>query len=211
MDVIFVSQVIIALEASVAILIIVSLVYIYYRFMARESKKRELANKQNELEKRLEKMSHDEKEIWTDIQQRISNAEKFLGYAPTRLGLHDMSHYTPQQLEEMLFTFTRKQREKWSEWQVQLAKEETEASKGEAEASLQTKFGQIHSELACPFCCAKGKVRLKRVQNGKGVAGGKVATAVITGGVSLLAGARLSTSEDVTHANCGNCGNSWDL
>jgi hypothetical protein len=210
-DVILVSQVIIALEASVAIFIIGFLAYLYYRFIKKESKKKELIKKQKELETMLGKMSPDEREIWTDVQQRISNAEKFLGHPPTRMGQHDINEYSPRQLEEILSTYTRKQREKWSDWQLQIAKAEAVAKQESTEATFQIKFGQIHPELACPFCCEKGKVRLKSIQHEKGIVTSKVATAVIAGGVSLLTGARLSASEETQHAHCGNCGNSWDL
>jgi hypothetical protein len=211
LDVIVVSQVIILLETIIAALIIGFVAYFYFVFVTKEGKKKELAILQKELDEKLAKMSDDEVDIWKDIQERIANAEKILGHPATRAGEYDMNHYDIQQLEDRLATKTRKQREKWSDWQVQIAKEETRQREEKTEATLQAKYGKIHPDLSCPLCCEKGKVRLRSVQHLKGIDGGKVATAVITGGVSLLAGSRLSVSEEITHAICANCNNSWDF
>ncbi len=205
MDVIIVSQVIIVLEAMIVTFIVGFVAFV----ILKATRKNKLADRQKKQEEKFARMNFQEREVWTDIQERISNAEKLLGHPPTRAGQSDMNQYDPQQIEGWLTTMSLKQRKEWSEWQVRLAKAETQEQEEKNQAALIAKFGQIQPEISCPHCCAKGKVRTKSIQQDKGINGGKVATAVITGGVSLLMGVGSSKSENNTQAKCGNCNNTW--
>lgn len=64
------------------------------------------------------------------------------------------------------------------------------------------------AQLVCPHCQTRGRVATRRVRLKKGVSGGKVVGAFLTSGLSLLA-VGLSRKEDVTEAECSNCGSVW--
>lgn len=68
--------------------------------------------------------------------------------------------------------------------------------------------GPFNSELVCPHCQTKGKVRTQKEVRKAGVSGGKATGALLTGGVSLLA-TGLSRKEIGTKAFCGNCKSIW--
>ena len=60
----------------------------------------------------------------------------------------------------------------------------------------------------CPHCNEKGSVHTKKVNNKKGISGGKATAAVLTGGTSVLA-TGLSRKEKQTEAHCTNCNITW--
>ena len=68
--------------------------------------------------------------------------------------------------------------------------------------------GERNSQLICPHCQEKGKIRTKSVVQKKGVSGGKATAALLTGGASLLV-AGLSRKENATAAHCDNCNCDW--
>lgn len=70
--------------------------------------------------------------------------------------------------------------------------------------------GDVHPEVVCPQCGAKGAVRMRQYKAKKGVSGGKATAAVLTGGVSLFA-TGLSRKEQITEAHCGNCSTTWSV
>lgn len=67
---------------------------------------------------------------------------------------------------------------------------------------------QVNPQLVCPHCQVKGQVRTTRVIVKTGISGGKLTAAVLTGGLSLLAGG-LSRKESRTHMTCLNCSTRW--
>lgn len=75
---------------------------------------------------------------------------------------------------------------------------------------LSEQYGSTNSELFCPHCQTKGKVRAKGIKKKTGISGGKATAAVLTGGVSLLA-TGLSKKEDFTECHCDNCGSTWSF
>ena len=77
-----------------------------------------------------------------------------------------------------------------------------------AEANQIIEYGVINTEMMCPHCQTKGKIRTKHINHKKGVSGGKATAAVLTGGLSLIA-VGLSRKEEVTQAHCDNCKNTW--
>ena len=83
-------------------------------------------------------------------------------------------------------------------------KEKEEASRREFERLT----GHMDSKIVCPHCHEKGSVHTERVKLKRGISGGKVTAALLTGGLSML-GAGLSRKEDVTEARCSNCGSVW--
>ena len=68
--------------------------------------------------------------------------------------------------------------------------------------------GELNSQMICPHCQSRGRVRTKRVTQKKGISGGKATAAVLTGGVSMLA-TGLSRKEAMTEAHCDKCGSTW--
>ena len=64
------------------------------------------------------------------------------------------------------------------------------------------------AQIICPQCQVKGHVTTFKVTLKKGVSGGKVTGAILTGGLSLLA-TGLSRNEAATEAKCTNCGSVW--
>lgn len=70
--------------------------------------------------------------------------------------------------------------------------------------------GDLRSQVVCPHCMERGRVRCKEIKNKKGISGGKATGAILTGGVSMLA-TGLSRKEAATQAYCENCKSSWQF
>jgi hypothetical protein len=70
------------------------------------------------------------------------------------------------------------------------------------------KFGRLNAAMICPHCDSKGRVQTKRVNQKKGMSGGKATAALLTGGASLFV-AGLSRKEKATQARCKACKNVW--
>lgn len=66
----------------------------------------------------------------------------------------------------------------------------------------------IKQEMISPHWGQKSCVRAGLAKRTVGISGGKVTTALLTGGLSIL-GTGLSQKEWVTKAECDNCGCSW--
>jgi DNA-directed RNA polymerase subunit RPC12/RpoP len=63
-------------------------------------------------------------------------------------------------------------------------------------------------KIRCPQCRKRKHVTTAQVMKKKGVSGGKATGAILTGGLSLfLTG--LSREEEMTRAECSNCGSVW--
>lgn len=63
-------------------------------------------------------------------------------------------------------------------------------------------------QIVCQHCQTKGFVTTKKLRQKQGISGGKATAAVLTGGVSVVA-TGLSRHEQVTKAECSNCGAEW--
>ena len=70
--------------------------------------------------------------------------------------------------------------------------------------------GAPNAEIVCPHCHVKGQVHTRAVERKKGVSGGKAVSAILTGGLSMLA-VGLSRKQRETEAWCGNCKSVWTL
>lgn len=68
--------------------------------------------------------------------------------------------------------------------------------------------GEINSQLICPHCQTRGKVRSKPIEKKAGISGGKATAALFTGGISMLA-TGLSRKETLTQSRCDNCSSTW--
>jgi DNA-directed RNA polymerase subunit RPC12/RpoP len=68
--------------------------------------------------------------------------------------------------------------------------------------------GGRDAQIVCPHCQSRGNVATRQVKLKRGVSGGKATTALLTGGLSLLA-VGLSKKERATEAKCSNCGSLW--
>ena len=68
----------------------------------------------------------------------------------------------------------------------------------------------LKAQMVCPHCSERGSVRTERVRVKSGISGGKATGALMTGGLSLLA-TGLSRKQEVTVADCTNCGASWSF
>jgi hypothetical protein len=88
------------------------------------------------------------------------------------------------------------------------AYEKRMAIEREAEQSARWVHGPVNSQLICPHCQTKGKVRTKEIERKAGVSGGKATAAILTGGLSMLA-TGLSRKEQLTQAYCCNCRSIW--
>ena len=66
----------------------------------------------------------------------------------------------------------------------------------------------VNPEIMCPHCQTKGQVITMDLETKKGISGGKVTGAILTGGWSILA-TGLSRKEQNTHARCLNCNVKW--
>jgi len=75
-------------------------------------------------------------------------------------------------------------------------------------AARDVQHGRVSSQIICPQCQSRGKVRTKSVTKKKGISGGKATAALLTAGTSLLA-TGLSRKERTTEAHCDNCGSTW--
>jgi hypothetical protein len=69
-------------------------------------------------------------------------------------------------------------------------------------------YGVLNPKLVCPHCQTAGNVRAKTVKLKKGISGGKVTGAILTGGLSMLA-TGLSRKKTATQAHCDNSGSTW--
>jgi len=78
------------------------------------------------------------------------------------------------------------------------------------ERNAKLAHGELRSQMICPHCQERGKVRCKAVKNKKGISGGKATGAILTGGVSMLA-TGLSRKEAATEAYCGHCQSTWQF
>ena len=76
------------------------------------------------------------------------------------------------------------------------------------ELALLERLGSKNQKIVCPHCQKAGFVRTKIIMQDKGIHGSKVAAAVITGGITVLAGG-LSRKEQMTKAHCENCNSDW--
>lgn len=63
-------------------------------------------------------------------------------------------------------------------------------------------------QIVCQHCQTKGFVSVEKLRQKQGISGGKATAAVLTGGLSVVA-TGLSRHEQVTKANCSNCGTQW--
>lgn len=79
---------------------------------------------------------------------------------------------------------------------------------GSEDDNEQLSYGYRNPSMHCPHCNTVGQVRTKRIQQKKGISGGKATAAVLTGGVSVIA-TGLSRKEATTQAFCSNCKNLW--
>lgn len=78
--------------------------------------------------------------------------------------------------------------------------------KGSGEVSpQQSAKSAMEKNMICPNCQTKGSVTTKKVKQKVGVSGGKATAALLTCGISLL-GTGLSRKQEMTQANCSNCG-----
>ena len=68
----------------------------------------------------------------------------------------------------------------------------------------------VRPEMICPHCGRKGCVRAGLTRRTVSISGGKVTTALLTGGLSIFA-TGLSQKEWVTKADCDNCGCRWNF
>ncbi len=82
--------------------------------------------------------------------------------------------------------------------------------KARKESSDQFKWGNKNPHIICPHCQQLGNVRTSSISRKKGISGGKVTAAVLTGGVTMLA-TGLSRKEKTTQAHCTNCNCTWDF
>lgn len=77
-----------------------------------------------------------------------------------------------------------------------------------AERSALWAYGRTNSQMVCPHCQTRGKVRTKPIDKKAGISGGKATAALLTGGLSILA-TGLSRKEALTQAHCDNCDSTW--
>jgi hypothetical protein len=70
--------------------------------------------------------------------------------------------------------------------------------------------GSGDSQLVCPHCGVKGRVRSKAVKVKRGISGGKATGAVLTAGFSLLA-TGLSRKQRAVERVCSNCQSVWTV
>lgn len=85
--------------------------------------------------------------------------------------------------------------------------EESERNK-RAEQNALIEHQKQEARIVCPHCQTKGFVTTKKVNVRKGIHGGKATAALLTGGVSMI-GTGLSQHDEMTQANCSNCGSTW--
>ena len=87
---------------------------------------------------------------------------------------------------------------------------QTETSPAQRKNSLWKDLtaGIINAHIVCPQCQHTGSVRTKKTSQKAGVSGGKATGAILTGGLSLFA-TGLSRKQQVTQAQCEDCGSDW--
>jgi hypothetical protein len=78
----------------------------------------------------------------------------------------------------------------------------------QAERNATWAHGKVNSQMVCPHCQTRGKVRVKAIEKKAGISGGKATAALLTGGISVLA-TGLSRKEELTQAHCDNCSSTW--
>jgi hypothetical protein len=66
------------------------------------------------------------------------------------------------------------------------------------------------SALLCPHCQVRGQVTTEQIKVKHGISGGKATAAVMTAGLSVVAGG-LSRKDTVTQMHCGHCGMTWQV
>lgn len=64
--------------------------------------------------------------------------------------------------------------------------------------------------IICPHCQVQGRVERTEVKVKRGVSGGKLTGAVLTGGISML-GTGLSRKDKVSEMHCRNCNTVWHV
>lgn len=67
---------------------------------------------------------------------------------------------------------------------------------------------QAQQKIVCPHCNTTGSVTVRRLQQKQGVSGGKATSALLTGGVSLVA-VGLSKKGWVNQLTCSSCSMVW--
>ena len=72
----------------------------------------------------------------------------------------------------------------------------------------QEKHHAAEVNIICPHCQTKGSVTTQQVKKKVGISGGKATAAVMTCGLSMFA-TGLSRKNQVTQADCSNCGSTW--
>ena len=75
-------------------------------------------------------------------------------------------------------------------------------------ALQQEKQRAAEINIICPHCRTKGSVTTQQVKKKVGISGGKATAAVMTCGLSMFA-TGLSRKNQVTQADCSNCGSTW--
>lgn len=75
----------------------------------------------------------------------------------------------------------------------------------DAEAARQA---EQQAQIVCQHCRVTGKIQSRMTSVKRGVSGGKLAAALLTGGLSLLF-VGLSRDEMVRQMSCQNCGMTW--
>lgn len=66
----------------------------------------------------------------------------------------------------------------------------------------------LDAQIKCPHCEVRGSVTTSQVKKKRGISGGKVTGALMTGGVSLLA-TGLASKHKYNQYGCRNCGQVW--
>ena len=82
------------------------------------------------------------------------------------------------------------------------------APKPSMEKILEMKYGKLNPEIICPQCQTRGYVHAQKIDQNKGISGGKAAGALMTGGLSILA-VGISRHEKATQCHCENCKTDW--
>lgn len=167
----------------------------------------------NDLKQKIKILPDAQRALWEDVPQIINRAVDLNGTIhlqvrelafPFRISsskkvssLHELAH--------TLAGMTKNKRAEFLKDQDRYASAKEKIRKD----PLENDNGLKNFYLTCPHCGEKGKVRTKAVDHKQGIDGGKATAAVLTGGVSLLAGGGLSQVEKKTRAHCDNCSHSW--
>lgn len=68
----------------------------------------------------------------------------------------------------------------------------------------------LEAKIICPHCHTRSHVHTQPITRKLGISGGKMAAAIVTGGLSIFI-AGLSRVGKATHAHCTNCGSTWTI